>query len=59
MMFDDTYKMLSQPGEGLYKEKGSKFIASAFTVMNEDDAKKALAEVKRSITMPVIIATPI
>jgi uncharacterized YigZ family protein len=47
MMFDDTYKMLSQPGEGLYKEKGSKFIASAFTVLNEDDVKKALAEVKK------------
>ncbi len=47
MMFDDTYKMLSAPGEGLYKEKGSKFIASAFTVMSEDDVKKALAEVKK------------
>ena len=46
-MFDDTYKMLSQPGEGLYKEKGSKFIASAFTVMSEDDVKKALVEVKK------------
>ena len=46
-MFDDTYKMLDAPGEGLYKEKGSKFIASAFTVMCEDDVKKALAEVKK------------
>ena len=48
MMFDDTYKMLSAPGEGLYKEKGSKFIASAFTVMNEDEVKRALAEVKKT-----------
>ena len=47
MMFDDTYKMLDAPGEGLYKEKGSKFIASAFTVMSEDDVKKALTEVKK------------
>ncbi len=46
-MFDDTYKMLDAPGEGLYKEKGSKFIAFAFTVMSEDDVKKALAEVKK------------
>ena len=45
-MFDDTYKMLSAPGEGLYKEKGSKFIATAFTVMSEDEVKSALAEVK-------------
>ena len=47
MMFDDTYKMLSAPGEGLYKEKGSKFIASAFTVTSEDEVKQALAEVKK------------
>lgn len=47
MMFDDTYKMLDAPGEGLYKEKGSKFIASAFTVTSEDEVKKALAEVKK------------
>ena len=47
MLFDDTYKMLSQPGEGLYKEKGSKFIATAFTVTSEDDVKRALAEVKK------------
>lgn len=47
MMFDDTYKMLETPGEGLYKEKGSKFIASAFTVMSEEEAKQALAEARK------------
>ena len=47
MMFDDTYKMLSSPGEGLYKEKGSKFIASAFTVTSEEEVKQALADVKK------------
>ena len=47
MMFDDTYRMLSAPGEGLYKEKGSKFIATAFTVTTEDEVKQALAEVKK------------
>ena len=46
-MFDDTYKMLSAPGEGLYKEKGSKFIATAFTVTSEEEVKQALAEVKK------------
>ena len=47
MLFDDTYKMLSAPGEGLYKEKGSKFIASAFTVTSEEEVKAALAETKK------------
>ena len=46
-MNDDTYYMLAAPGEGLYKEKGSKFIASAFTVMNEDEAKAAIAEIRK------------
>ena len=46
-MTDDTYRMLSAPGEGLYKEKGSKFIASAFTVMDEDEAKRAIADIKK------------
>ncbi len=46
-MTDDTYQMLSAPGEGLYKEKGSKFIASAFTVFSEDEAKQAIADIKK------------
>ena len=46
-MQDDTYNMLSAPGEGLYKEKGSKFIASAFTVMSEDEAKAAIADIRK------------
>ena len=47
MKADDTYYMLSTRGEGLYKEKGSKFIAEAFTVMSEDEAKAAITEIKK------------
>jgi uncharacterized YigZ family protein len=39
--------MLAAPCEGLYKEKGSKFIASAFTVMSEDEAKAAITEIRK------------
>ena len=46
-MNDDTYTLLSSPGEGLYKEKGSKFIASAFTVMSEEEAKSAIGDIKK------------
>ena len=46
-MNDDIYYMLSTCGEGLYKEKGSKFIAETFVVMNEDEAKVAVASVKK------------
>ena len=41
---NDTYITLNGNGEGLYKEKGSKFIASAFVVESEDDVKAALLE---------------
>ena len=47
MKEDDTYYMLATRGEGLYKEKGSKFIAETFIVMNEDEAKEAVASVKK------------
>ena len=47
MTQDDTYNMLATRGDGLYKEKGSKFIAEAFTVMSEDEAKAAIAEIKK------------
>ena len=47
MTQDDTYNMLATRGDGLYKEKGSKFIAEAFTVMSEDEAKAAIADIKK------------
>lgn len=47
MTNDDTYNMLSTIGEGLYKEKGSKFIASAFTITSEEEAKQRIAEIKK------------
>ena len=47
MLFDDTYKTITQTSSGLYKEKGSKFIALAYPVTNEDAVKEILAELKK------------
>ena len=47
MMFEDTYKVLVEEGDGLYKEKGSKFIAKAFAVHSEEDVKTRVAEFKK------------
>ena len=47
MKEDDVYYMLATRGDGLYKEKGSKFIAEAFTVTSEDEAKAAIAEIRK------------
>lgn len=37
---EDTYKTIGGKSEGLYKEKGSKFIALAFHVTSEDEIKE-------------------
>lgn len=47
MMFDDTYNIITNSGEGLYKDKGSKFIAQAFPVSSETEAKEGIEEIKK------------
>lgn len=44
---NDTYFTLKGNSEGFYKEKGSKFLAFAYVVSNEDDVKKTVAELKK------------
>ena len=47
-MFDDTYKTLKTTSKGLYTEKGSKFIAFAFPVCNEEEVKSHIATIKKN-----------
>lgn len=47
MDFTDTYKTIEVPAEGLYKEKGSKFIAYAFPVSNEQQIKEITLRLKK------------
>lgn len=42
-----TYKTISKQAEGLYKEKGSKFIGYAARVENEEEAKSFLEQIKK------------
>ena len=46
-MFYDTYKEIKNPTTGLYKEKGSKFIAYSYPVYSEQEVKERLEEVKK------------
>ncbi len=46
-MFDDTYKTVAAPAEGLYKEKGSKFLAFAYPVHNLDEIKSHLEQLRK------------
>ncbi|MDP5107098.1 MAG: YigZ family protein [Polaribacter sp.] len=47
-MDTDSYKTILKPSEEtLFKEKGSKFFGYAFPVLNEDDVKGYLEELKK------------
>jgi len=46
-MQTDSYKTIQATSEGIYKEKGSKFIAYAFPVTCEDDIKNEIATLKK------------
>lgn len=47
MELKDTYFTIVQESEGFYKEKGSKFLAFAYPVGEEDTVKERLAELKK------------
>ncbi len=44
---EDTYFTLAHNSEGLYKEKGSKFLAFAFPVVNEEEIKSHLEALRK------------
>ena len=46
-MFGDTYKEIKSHTTGIYKEKGSKFIAYSYPVYSEQEVKERLEEVKK------------
>ena len=43
----DLYITIKHPSEGLYKEKGSKFLAFAFPVSTEADISQAMADLRK------------
>lgn len=43
---DDTYKTVDSPAEGLYKEKGSKFLAFLYPVRTEEEVKEKVGMLK-------------
>ena len=46
MLFDDTYKTVGSPGEGIFRDKGSKFIGYAIPVKTEQELKDHLARIR-------------
>jgi uncharacterized YigZ family protein len=46
-MFEDTYKTIRYASQGVYKEKGSKFLAFAYPIATEAEAKARLEELRK------------
>lgn len=46
-LFEDTYLTISKPSEGLFKDRGSKFIAYAYPVTTEAEVKKHLETLRK------------
>lgn len=46
-MVGDTYLTIEGPSQGLYKDKGSKFIALAWPVETEEEISEIIASVKK------------
>jgi len=46
-MINDKYKTINAPSTGIYKEKGSKFLAFVYFVETEDDVKTILAQIRK------------
>jgi uncharacterized YigZ family protein len=47
MLFSDTYKTIEGESQGLFKDRGSRFIAIAIPVSSQEEIKSRLAELRK------------
>ena len=47
MLFSDTYKTIEGESQGLFKDRGSRFIALALPVTSGEEIKARLAELRK------------
>jgi len=46
MLFEDTYKTISKPSEGVFRDRGSKFMAFAFPIKSEEEFRNVFTKIK-------------
>lgn len=46
MLFEDTYTTIAQPTEGIFRDRGSKFLAFAYPVSSDTEIKAIVANLK-------------
>ncbi len=46
MLFDDTYQTIQVPCEGLFRDKGSKFMAFAYPITSDAEIKEHVSRLK-------------
>ncbi|MDQ8006171.1 MAG: YigZ family protein [Pedobacter sp.] len=46
MLFSDTYQTITQASEGIFRDKGSKFIAYAYPIKSETEVKEITAKLR-------------
>ncbi len=47
MLFEDSYKTIKLPSEGLFKDRGSKFLAFAYPIVHEDEVKALVENLRK------------
>ena len=47
MLFEDTYLTIEKPCDGIFRDRGSKFMAYAYPIKSEQDIKEILASLKK------------
>jgi uncharacterized YigZ family protein len=46
MLFEDTYRTIENPAEGIFRDRGSKFLAYAYPINSENEIKGIVASLK-------------
>jgi uncharacterized YigZ family protein len=46
MLFDDTYRTIENPSEGIFRDRGSKFLAYAYPISSDGEIKEIVTSLK-------------